>query len=412
MDQVALQVRASYPKALATLIRLLGDITSAEDALQEALTRAVEAWRRDGVPDNAVAWLVTTARRRAIDAHRRRGVEARYSQDVRAEESGFVQPEETVLEEALTQHLRDDLLRLLFTCCHPALGEEAQIALTLKTVAGLSVDEIARAFLVSPAAMERRLSRVKRKISEAKIPYEVPRAEVLPERLRTVLAVVYLIFNEGYSASGNERLIRVELCDEAIRLARLLHRLFRDQPEVWGLLALLLLQHSRYRARLDGQGEIILLDRQDRSLWDSRMTVEGRFLVDKALRMKRPGPYQVQAAIAAVHSEATQAEATDWAQIAELYEVLERYQPSPVVTLNRAVAVAKVSGPEAGLALLASVEGSADMARYHHFHAAKAALLDEAGRPVEAVECFETALELTQNPAERRFIEQKLKSLT
>ncbi|MHA1571549.1 MAG: RNA polymerase sigma factor, partial [Alphaproteobacteria bacterium] len=306
MDQVALQVRASYPKALATLIRLLGDITSAEDALQEALARAVEAWPRDGVPDNAVAWLVTTARRKAIDVHRRRGVETRYSQNIQAEDAGVVQPEDTVLEEALTLHLRDDLLRLLFTCCHPALGEEAQIALTLKTVAGLSVEEIASAFLVLPGAMERRLSRVKRKISEAKIPYDVPRASVLPERLRAVLAVVYLIFNEGYSASGNERLIRVELCDEAIRLARLLHRLFRDEPEVWGLLALLLLQHSRHRARLDGQGEIVLLDRQDRSLWDSRMTVEGRFLVEKALRMKRPGPYQVQAAIAAVHSEAMQ----------------------------------------------------------------------------------------------------------
>ncbi|MHA1567231.1 MAG: RNA polymerase sigma factor [Alphaproteobacteria bacterium] len=411
MDQVALQVRASYPKALATLIRLLGDITSAEDALQEALARAVEAWPRDGVPDNAVAWLVTTARRKAIDVHRRRGVETRYSQNIQAEDAGVVQPEDTVLEEALTLHLRDDLLRLLFTCCHPALGEEAQIALTLKTVAGLSVEEIASAFLVLPGAMERRLSRVKRKISEAKIPYDVPRASVLPERLRAVLAVVYLIFNEGYSASGNERLIRVELCDEAIRLARLLHRLFRDEPEVWGLLALLLLQHSRHRARLDGQGEIVLLDRQDRSLWDSRMTVEGRFLVEKALRMKRPGPYQVQAAIAAVHSEAMQPEATDWPQIAELYGVLERYQPSPVVTLNRAVAVAKASGAQAGLALLAGLEGLADMQRYHHFHAAKGALLEEAGRGAEAMGCYETALELTQNPSERRFIEQKLKSL-
>jgi len=411
VDQVAVEVRASYPKALATLIRLLGDFGAAEDALQEALARAVETWPRDGVPDNAVAWLVTTGRRWTIDGYRRRRVEARYIQSVVVAEAA--EPaEDSVLEEALTLHVRDDLLALLFTCCHPAIAEEAQISLTLKTVAGLSVEEIARAFLVSPAAMERRLSRVKRKISEAKIPYEVPKAALLPERLRAVLAVVYLIFNEGYSASGHKQLIRVELCDEAIRLGRLLVRLFRDEPEVVGLLALLLLQHSRHRARLDQNGEIVLLDVQDRSLWDMRLTVEGRFLVEKALRMKRPGGYQVQAAIAAVHSEALAPEDTDWAQIAELYGVLERYQPSPVVTLNRAVAVAKDQGPEAGLALLQALEGSADMQRYHHFHAAKAALLAEAGRAGEAAGHFEAALGLTQNPAERRFIERKLASLS
>lgn len=410
MNQVAIHARASYPKALATLIRLLGDITAAEDALQEALARAVVAWPRDGVPDNPVAWLVTTGRRRAIDGHRRAGVETRYIQSVETLAANE-DLEGSVLDEALTLHVRDDLLALLFTCCHPAIAEESQISLTLKTVAGLSVEEIARAFLVSPAAMERRLSRVKRKISEAKIPYEVPNTAVLPERLRAVLAVVYLIFNEGYSASGNEQLIRVELCEEAIRLARLLVRLFRDEPEVMGLLALLLLQHSRHRARLDDDGEIVLLDVQDRSLWDGRLVVEGRFLVEKALRMKRPGAYQVQAAIAAVHSEAAVPEDTDWPQIAELYAVLERYQPSPVVTLNRAVAVAKDQGPEAGLALLQALEGSADMRRYHHFHAAKAALLAEAGRGGEAVVYYTTALGLTQNPAERRFIEQKLKTL-
>ncbi len=410
MDALAATLKAAYPRALATLIRLLQDIDAAEDVLQEAITRALEVWPGEGIPNNPVAWLVTTGRNKAIDLHRRYKLEVRHHESLLAmvDNNPF---NRQVSEAVLHQHFNDDLLRLIFTCCHPALAQEEQIALTLKTVAGLSVPEIARAFLVPPKTLEQRLTRAKRKLRDEGISYAVPTVAQLPARLDAVLAVIYLLFNEGYSASGGPELIRTGLCNEAIRLARMLSRLFRAEAEVTGLLALQLLQHSRYRARVDGAGHIIPLDEQNRTLWDHSLIAEGRALVEKALRQKRPRPYQIQAAIAAVHSEAARAEDTDWAQIAELYCVLERYQPSPVVTLNRAVAVAKVQGARAGIALLRTIENTPEIRRYHHFHAALAALLAADNQPCNAIAAYEKALSLTQNPGERAFIHRKISSL-
>lgn len=411
MDALAATLKAAHPRALATLIRLLRDFDSAEDAAQEAVTRALERWPREGIPDNPVAWLVTTGRNKAIDLHRRRVLETRrlVSWSFEDEHNSFSNEAADMVP---SPHFNDDLLRLIFTCCHPILAQEDQVALTLKTVAGLSVPEIARAFLISPKTMEQRLTRVKHRIREKRIPYETPAAGQLLERLDAVLSVIYLLFNEGYSASGEAELIRAELCDEAIRLARMGARLFRGEAEVTGLLALLLLQHARRRARLDRAGNIIPLDEQNRKLWDQSLIAEGRALLEKVLGQKRPGPYQIQAAIAALHDEAERADDTDWTQIAELYHALERYQPSPVVTLNRAVAVAKVQGPRAGIALLRTIEDVSDMQHYHHFHAALGALLTEDGEIDAAVTAYEKALSLTRNPSEKRFIHKKLGALT
>ena len=309
------------------------------------------------------------------------------------------------------EHFDDDLLRLIFTCCHPALAQEVQVALTLKTIAGLTVPEIACAFLVPPRSNEQRITRAKRKILAARIPYEVPAAAQLPERLDAVLAVTYLLFNEGYNASGGADLIRTDLCIEAIRLARVLSRLFRAEPEVTGLLALLLLQHSRSGARLDTAGQIIPWDEQKRALWNHSLIVEGSALVEKALRQQQLGPYQVQAVVAAVYCEASQAADTDWTQIAELYDILERYQPSPVVRLNRAVAVAKVQGAAGGIALLRTVEDSPEIQPYHHFYAALGALLAEDNQAERALAAYETALLLAQNPSEQTALQKKITCL-
>lgn len=409
MNALHATLRAASPRALATLIRLLRDFDSAEDATQEAVTRALEVWPHEGIPDNPVAWLVTTGRNKAIDLHRRRTLETQRLASLSFEEHNSFRNDAAAMTPSL--HFQDDLLRLIFTCCHPVLAPEEQVALTLKTVAGLTVQEIAHAFLVTAKTMEQRLTRAKRRVREAYILYEVPSVTQLPARLESVMAVIYLLFNEGYSASGESGLIRAELCSEAIRLARMLSRLFRHEAEVTGLLALLLLQHARYRARLDKAGNIIPLDEQQRTLWDQRLIAEGHVLVEKALRQKHPGRYQIQAAIAALHNEAASAEDTDWAQIAELYGVLERYQPSPVVTLNRAVAVAQAQSAKAGIALLQTIEWNPEMQDYHYFHAALGALLVKEGEIATAVTAYKKALSLTRNPSEKRFLRNKLTAL-
>ena len=415
MDELAVSLKTAYPRALATLIRLLRDIDAAEGTLQEAIARALEVWSREGVPGNPVAWLVTTGRNKAIDLQWRYRLEVWHSATVRAESGNSVTGETVagsrVAAAEVIPHFDDDLLRLIFTCCHPALAQEVQVALTLKTSAGLTVPEIACAFLVPPKTNEQRITRAKRKILAARIPYEVRAAAQLTERLDAVLAVKYLLFNEGYNRSGGPDLIRTDLCIEAIRLARMLSRLFRAEPEVTGLLALLLLQHSRSGARLDTAGQIIPWDEQKRVLWYHSLIVEGSALVEKALRQQQPGPYQVQAAVAAVYCEASQAADTDWTQIAELYDILERYQPSPVVRLNRAVAVAKVQGAAAGIAPLRTVEDSREIQRYHHFYAALGALLAEDNQAERALAAYETALLLTQNPSEQTALQKKITCL-
>jgi RNA polymerase sigma-70 factor (ECF subfamily) len=406
-DAVHRELKAAHARALATLIRLLGGFEAAEDALQDAVTRALEVWPSRGVPDHAAAWLVTTARRRHIDVIRRRRLEARYAEPHTQAAENHWGPEQQ-MGRALYD---DDMMRLIFTCCHPALGMDARVALTLRAVAGLTVEEIARAFLVPPRTIEQRIVRARRKIHQAGIPYEIPGAEDLPARRTTVMAVVYLVFNEGYTALAGPDLVRTDLCTEAIRLGRELVRLFRSDTEVMGLLALMLLQHARHRARADGAGAFVSLDRQDRGLWDAGMIAEGRALVEKALRHGRPGPYQVQAAIAALHCAAEASADTDWAQIVQLYETLDAMQPSPVVHLNRAVAVWKAHGAAAGLALLDDVRDSPAMQRYPYYHAARAALCAELSRLDEARSGYREALRHTRHPAERAHLKKKLADL-
>jgi RNA polymerase sigma-70 factor (ECF subfamily) len=400
--------RTESGRILATLIRLLGDFDLAEDAMHDAFAAAVERWPQDGVPDNPRAWLVSTGRFKAIDGLRRR---ARFdaSQEKIAEqlENGAGSTVDSADEEV---SVADDQLRLIFTCCHPALAPEGRVALTLREVCGLTTEEIARAFLTGAPTLAQRIVRAKAKIRDARIPYQVPSPEELPERMATVLQVVYLVFNEGYAASSGASLTRADLSGEAIRLGRLLLALL-PEPEVMGLLALMLLQESRRAARSTPAGELILLEHQDRSLWNRALIAEGVALVERALVSRRFGAYTLQAAIVAVHSEAADAASTDWPQIVALYSALMQAEPSPVVELNRAVAVAMRDGPEAGLALIDAIFASGQLTDYHLAHSARADLCRRLGRKAEARSSYERALALTQLEPERRFLEKRLQEL-
>jgi RNA polymerase sigma-70 factor (ECF subfamily) len=395
---------------LATLIRQAGDFQLAEDAVQDAFEAAVTAWRRDGVPANPGAWITTAARRRAIDRLRRdRSVADRAERLAELKRLDAHQEEEPSMDDEST--IVDDRLRLIFTCCHPALETPARVALTLRALGGLTTGEIARAFLVAEPTMGKRIVRAKRKIADAGIPYRVPADEELPDRLRGVLRVVYLIFNEGYSAAEGDRLVREELCDEAIRLGELLSRLMPDDAEVWGLLALMLLHDARRAARVDPSGQWVALDAQDRALWDQDRIREGLSKLERAVRLRRPGEYQLQAAITALQIQAPDPEATDWAQIAELYGALARLNPSPVVELNRAVAVGLASGPAAGLELLQPLLIDPALERYQPLHAAHAELLSRADDAEGAARAYERAIALTANAVERAELERRLGAL-
>lgn len=398
--------RAESRQVLATLIRLLGNFDAAEEALQEAFAVAIEQWPRDGIPANPRAWLVSTGRFKAIDGMRRR---ARYDASL----NELAKRVETTTNDPLEQTdepIEDDRLRLIFICCHPALSSEAQIPMTLREVCNLTTEEIARAFLTKPATIAQRIVRAKAKIRDARIPYEVPPPSELPERVEAVLRVVYLVFNEGYSASFGPSLTRVDLSSEAIRLGRLLLQLLPD-PEIMGLLALMLLHESRRPARTSASGDLVLLEQQDRSLWNQDLIREGTVLVGQALASKRIGPYTLQAAIAAVHAESPGAEETDWAQIVALYDLLMRSEPSPIIELNRAVAVAMRDGPAKGLELVDGLLERGELAQYHLAHAARADFCRRLGKKADARASYQRALALAKQEPERRFLEKRLGEL-
>jgi RNA polymerase sigma-70 factor, ECF subfamily len=399
--------REEFGRILATLIRVLGDFDLAEDAAQEAFASAVEQWHRDGLPENPRAWIIGVARHKAIDRLRKQGrFNDRREELIRMAESGG-DGEENDTAGALP----DERLRLIFTCCHPALADEARVALSLRTLCGLTTEEIARAFLTAPTTMAQRLVRAKRKIRAARIPYEVPSADLLAERLDAVMAVIYLVFNEGYGASSGERLVRTDLCAEAIRLARILVALMPTEAEPRGLLAMMLLHDARRDARIDERGELVLLEEQDRSLWDRAQIAEGLTHSEAAIGADAYGPYAIQSAIAAVHSRAKSAAATDWRAIADLYRRLNAIRPSPVIELNRAVAVAMADGPAAGLELIDAIAASGELRDYYLMWSARADLLRRLERWSEAAESYRAALTRVGSAPERRFIRRRLEEM-